>query len=282
MDSSDSPQQSIVTVPDSPTHLDKNTQTTTEEKPLVIIQNVSVQTLPNPLITLQQKKPPDLPILLQLGDHIQDPKLFTPMITHCDLHSPILNLYVYKSYCHTMNLEDYQEFETIKIPTQSGIICALYQLNTLPFLKTLQKAPKEHGRKTFCTLYYHLRHFKKDCPFYHCSYCCLIWPHHDEDQCLNNPKYSGPTPIKQESPSPPLLWIPPPKTIKKPCFSPNWQNSGSSSSSNGISKKGCKGKKPEWKKFWDNVDKSLVREFQEMDKKYDQELENFSINTDYQ
>ena len=44
----------------------------------------------------------------------------------------------------------------------------------------------------------------------------------------------------------------------------------------------CKGKKLEWKRFWDNVNKSLVREFQEMDKKYDQELRNFSTTSDYQ
>lgn len=182
----------------------------------------------------------------------------------------------------TMNLEDHQEFETIKIPTQSSIIHTLYQLDTLPFLKALQKAPREHGRKTFCTSCYHLGHFKRDCPFYCCSYCHLIWPHHDKDQCLDNPKYSSPTPIKQESPSPPPLQIPPPKTVKKPHFFQNWQNSSSSSSSNRISKRGCKGKKPEWKKFQDSVDKSLVREFQEMDKKYVQELKNFSIDTDYQ
>ena len=277
---SDSPEQSIVTVPDFPTHLDKNVQTTGEEKPLVIVQNISIQILPNPLMSLQQKEPPDLPTLLQLRDLLQDPKLFTPMITHCDLHSPILDLY--KFYQQTMSLKDYQEFETIKIPVQSKMICALYQLNILPFLKTLQKAPKEHRRKTFCTSCYHLRHFKRDCPFHHCPYCHLIWPHHDEDQCLNNPKYSGPTPIKQESLSPPPLQVPSPKTVKKPHFSPNRQNSNTSSSSNGISKRGHKGKKLEWKRFQDNINKSLVREFQEMDKKYDQELKNFSINADYQ
>ena len=103
-----------------------------------------------------------------------------------------------------------------------------------------------------------------------------------QNQCLNNPKYSGPTPIKQESPSPPPFQVLPPWTIKKPCFSPNQQSSNSSSSSNGISKRGWKGKKPEWKKFRDNVDKSLTREFQEMDRKYDQELKEFSIAFDYQ
>ena len=152
-------------------------------------------------MTLQQKEPPNLPTLLQLRDLLWDPKLFTPIITHCNLHSPILNLY--KSYRQTMNLEDYQEFETIKIPMQFGMIHTLYQLDALPFLKTLQKAPKEHGRKTFCTSCYHLGHFKGSCPFYRCPHCWLIRPHHNENQCLNNPKYSGPTPIKQESPSPP-------------------------------------------------------------------------------
>ena len=169
---SESPQQSIITIPNSPTHLDKSIQVTPEEKPLVIIQNVSIQTLPNPPMTLQQKEPPNLPTLWQLRDLIQDPKLFTPMITHCNLHSPILGLY--KSYCHTMKLKDHQEFETIKIPTQSGIIHALYQLDTLPFLKALQKAPREHGKKTFCASCYHLGHYKKDCPFYHCPHCLLI------------------------------------------------------------------------------------------------------------
>lgn len=233
---SKSPQQSIVTVPNSPTHLDKNVQTTPKEKPPLVLQNVSMQTLPNPPMTLQQRDPPDLLKLLQLRDLLWDPKLYTPMITHCDLHSPILNLY--KSYCHTMKLKEYNQFETIKIPTQSGIVHALYQLDALPFLKALQKAPREHGRRTFCTLCYHLGCYKKDCPFYHCPHCFLMWPHHDEDQCLNNPKYSGPTPIKQKSPSPLPLRAPPPKTTKKPHFSPNWQTSSSLLSSNGINKRG--------------------------------------------
>ena len=166
---SDSPEQSIVTIPDSPTHLDKNVQTSTKQ---IIMQNVSIQTLPNSPMILQQKEPPNLPTLLQLRDLLWDPKLFTLMIAHCNLHSPILNLY--KSYCQTMNLESYQEFKTIKIPTQSGIIHALYQLNALPFQKTLQKTPAKHGRKTFCTQCYHLGHFRKDCPFYRCPYCHLI------------------------------------------------------------------------------------------------------------
>lgn len=62
---SDSPKQSIVTIPDSPTHQDKNIQTSTEQ---IIIQNVSIQTLPNPPLTLQQREPPNLPTLLQLRD----------------------------------------------------------------------------------------------------------------------------------------------------------------------------------------------------------------------
>ena len=74
---SDSPEQSVVTEPDSPTHLDKNIQTSTEQ---IILQNVSIQTLPNPPLTLQQKEPPDLSTLLKLRDLLQDPKLFTPMI----------------------------------------------------------------------------------------------------------------------------------------------------------------------------------------------------------
>ena len=73
-----------------------------------------------------------------------------------------------------------------------------------------------------------------------------------------------------------------PKTVKKPCFSPNRQSSTSSSSSNGIKKRGCKGKKPEWKRFQNNVDRSLSRQFWEMDEKYDQELKDFSIASDYQ
>ena len=42
------------------------------------------------------------------------------------------------------------------------------------------------------------------------------------------------------------------------------------------------GKKPKWKKFHDSVDRSLTRQFQEMDRKYDQELKDFSIASDYQ
>ena len=169
------------------------------------------------------------------------------MIAHCEVHSPILNLY--KSFHQTINLKPYQNIKSIKIPIQSGIIHALYQLDTLPFFLAL----------------------KEDCPFYRCPYCCIMRPRHDENQCLDNPKYSGPNPIKQESPSPPPLQVPTPKTIKKPRFSPNWQSSNSSSSSNGIRKRGRKGKKPKWKKFQDNVDRSLSWQFQEMDEKYKQE-----------
>ena len=274
---SDSPEQSVVTEPDSPTHLDKNIQTSTEQ---IILQNVSIQTLPNPPLTLQQKEPPDRSTLLKLRDLLWDPKLFTPMIAHCDIHSPILGLY--KSFRQTLNLETYQEIETIKIPIQTNIIHALYQLDALPFLTTLKEALTKHGRKTFCTQCYHLGHFQKDCPFYRCPYCRLIQPKHEEDLCLDNPKYSGPTPIKQESPSPPPCQVPPPKTVKKLRFSPNRQNSNSSSSSNGINKRGCKGKKPKWKKFHDSVNRSLTRQFQEMDRKYDQEPRDFSIASDYQ
>ena len=117
---SDSPEQSMVTVPDSPTHLDKNTQTSTEH---IIVQNVSIQTLPNPPLTLQQREPPNLSILLQLRDLLKDPKLFTPMMAHCDVHSPILNLY--KSFCQTINLEPYQEIENVKIPTIWHHTCPL-------------------------------------------------------------------------------------------------------------------------------------------------------------
>ena len=153
---SDSPEQSIITVPDSPlvSHVDKNTQTSTEH---IIIQNVSIQTIPNPPLTLQQRNPPDLPILLQLRDLLKDPKLFTPVIAHCEIHSPILNLY--KSFHQTINLEPYQNIESIKIPIQSSIIHTLYQLNALPFFLALKDAPTKHGRKTFCTQCYHLGHF---------------------------------------------------------------------------------------------------------------------------
>ena len=78
------------------------------------------------------------------------------------------------------------------------------------------------------------------------------------------------------------LWVPTPKTVKKPHFSPNRQSSNSSSSSNGIKKRGHKGKKPEWKRFQDTVDRSLSWQFWEMDEKYNQELKNFSIASDYQ
>ena len=107
-------------------------------------------------------------------------------------------------------------------------------------------------------------------------------PKHNKSLCLDNPRYSGPIPIKQESPSSPPLQIPPPKTVKKPHFSPNRQNSNSSSSSNRINKRGQKRKKPEWKRFHDSVNRSLTRQFQETDRKYDQELKDFSIASDYQ
>ena len=151
---SESPKQSIVTVPDSPTYQDKNIQTSTEQ---IIIQNVFIQMLPNPPLTLQQREPPNLPTLLQLRDLLRDPKLFTSMIAHCNVHSTILNLY--KSFRQTLNLGTYQEIKTIKIPIQTGTIHALYQLNILPFLTALKEAPMKHGRKTFCIQCYHLGHF---------------------------------------------------------------------------------------------------------------------------
>ena len=79
------------------------------------------------------------------------------MMAHCDVHSPILGLY--KSFCQTLNLETYQEIETIKIPIQTNIIHALYQLDVLPFLIALKEAPMKHSRKTFYIQCYHLGHF---------------------------------------------------------------------------------------------------------------------------
>ena len=114
---SDSPEQSMVTVPDTPLHSDKGIQTSTEH---IIIQNIYIQTIPNPLLTLQQREPPDLSILLQLRDLLKDLKLFTPVIAHCEIHSPILNLY--KLFHQTMNLKPYQTIKSIKIPIQSSII----------------------------------------------------------------------------------------------------------------------------------------------------------------
>ena len=169
---SDSPKQSMVTVPDTPlaAHADKSIQTSTEH---IIIQNISIQTIPNPPLTLQQKEPPDLPILLQLRDLLKDPKLFT-----CEVHSPILNLY--KSFHQTINLELYQNIKSIKISIQSGIIHALYQLNTLPFFLALKEAPTKHGKRNFCTQCYYLGHYREDCPFYQCPYCCIMRSRHDE------------------------------------------------------------------------------------------------------
>ena len=69
--------------------MDKSVQTSTEH---IIIQNVSIQMIPNPPLILQQKEPPNLLILLQLRDLLKDPKLFTPVIAHCEVHSPVLNL----------------------------------------------------------------------------------------------------------------------------------------------------------------------------------------------
>ena len=146
----------MVIVPDSPlaAHVDKSIQTSTE---YIIIQNVSIQTIPNPPPTLQQKDPPDLPVLLQLRDLLKDPKLFTPVIAHCEVHSPILNLY--KSFHQTINLEPYPNIKSIKIPIQSGIIHALYQLDALPFFLALKEAPMKHGKRNFCAQCYHLRHY---------------------------------------------------------------------------------------------------------------------------
>ena len=154
-------QPSIVTIPDSPTHQEKSVQTTPREDILPVPpQSVTVPTLPNPSMTLQQRDPPDLPTLLQLRDLLWDPKLYTPVITHCDLHSPILNLY--KSYHSSMKLEEHLELERVKTPMQSGLIHALYQLDALPFLQNLKKAPQGHGKRTFCVTCYHLGHYKID------------------------------------------------------------------------------------------------------------------------
>ena len=160
---SDSPEQSVITVPDSPlaAHVDKSIQISTEH---IIVQNISIQTIPNPPLTLQQKEPPNLPILLQQRDLLKDPKLFTPVIAHCEVHSPILNLY--KSFHQTINLEPYQNIESIKIPIQSGIIHALYQLDMLPFFLALKEAPTKHGKRNFSTQCYHLGHYQEDCPFH--------------------------------------------------------------------------------------------------------------------
>lgn len=141
--------------------------------------------------------------------------------------------------------------------TQSGIVHALYQLNALPFLRTLKETPQKHGKRTFCTRCYHLGHIKKNCPYYQCLHCSLHWPCDDEEQCLGNLQLYKKKDIiiKQEPPSPPPLRIPPPQVVQKPRFpptEPNHQNSNSSSSfksSNRITKRGWKGKKPERKKI---------------------------------
>ena len=60
------------------------------------------------------------------------------MVTHCELHGPILDLY--KSYCFVMGLDDHPMFERIRIPAELGLVHALYQLDALTFMKTLKDA----------------------------------------------------------------------------------------------------------------------------------------------
>lgn len=118
-------QPSIVTIPDSPTYMNKQTQTSPEREPCPVHpQDCTIHTFPNPPTTLQQKELPSLPTLLQLRELLQDQSLHTPMIAHCNLHSPVLNLY--KSYHFIMGLEEYPQFEKIKTPAQSRLVHALY------------------------------------------------------------------------------------------------------------------------------------------------------------
>ena len=242
-------QPSIVTVPDSPTCLDKNVQTTPRRKTPPNPATNCCSTNPSQSTNDSPKKrsPWSTNTLTIKRSTTEQKPLYPydrPLQSTQPCPQPIQILPVYHG---TWGPPPTQR---IKTPTQSGLIHTLYQLNTLPFLQTLERAPRDHGRRTFCGACYHLGHYKKDCPFYQCPHCLLTQPCCNEDQCLDNPIYSGPTAIKQESPSPPPLQVPPLKTVKKPHFPPNCQNSNSSSlskSSNRINKRGWKGKKPEWK-----------------------------------
>lgn len=175
---------------------------------------------PNPPLTLQQKALPDLPTLLELWTLLHDQNLHIPMATYCELHSPILDLY--KSYCFVMGLDDHPQMEKIKRPAESGLVHTLYQMGALSFMKSLKEAPQKHGRRTFCNRCYHLGHIKRDCRYYQCPHCSLYRPHHDEDQCLENPRLFDRENVivKEESQSPPPLWVPPPQIIHNPCFPP--------------------------------------------------------------
>ena len=183
---------SIITVPNSSSYKNKQTQTSSDEGQCPIHpRDYTIPTFPNPPLTLQQKALPNLPTLLPLRDLLCDQSLHFPMVTHCELHSPILDLY--KSYCFVMGLDNHPMFERIRIPTKSGLV------HTLTFMKTLKDTPWKHGRRTFCTQCYHLGHIKRDCRYYQYQ------PYHNEDQCLENPQLFDKEGIiiKQESQSPP-------------------------------------------------------------------------------
>ena len=131
---------SVITIPDSPSYKNKQTQTSSDEGQCPIHPcDYTIPTFPNTPLTLQQKALPDLPTLLQLQDLLHNQSLHIPMVTHCELHSPILDLY--KSYCSVMGLDDHLMFERIRIPVELGLVHALYQLDALTFMKTLKDAP---------------------------------------------------------------------------------------------------------------------------------------------
>lgn len=174
---------SVVTVPNSPTSENKQTQTSSNEQPCPVHPwDYAIPTFPNPLLALQQKPLPNLPTLLELWTLLCDKTLLIPMNAHCELHSPILDLY--KLYCFIMGLNDHLRMEKIKRPAESGLVHVLYQLEVLTLMKTLKQAPQKHGRRTFCNRCYQLGQIKKDCRYYQCPHCSLYRPHHNKDQCL--------------------------------------------------------------------------------------------------
>lgn len=232
----------------------------------------AIPTFPNPLLALQQKPLPNLPTLLELQTLLCDQSLLIPMNAHYELHSPILHLY--KLYCFIMGLNDHLQMEKIKRPAESGLVHVLYQLEVLTLMKTLKQAPQKHGRRTFCSRCYQLGQIKMNCRYYQCPHCSLYRPHHNKDQCLENPWLFDRENVlvKEESQSPPPLWVPPPQIIRKPHFPPRlplWHDSKSlnlskSSSSNGINKQGQKQKRKEIITAQESLDRDLVRGFEEM------------------
>ena len=147
---------SIITIPDNPTYLDKNTQTSPNKTPHCPIHphHLSAPIFTGPLFSRQNMNPPDLPSALELWTLLQDPNLVTPMHAHCKLHSPLLTLY--RAYHNLIDLEQYPNMQTVRWLIEANLVKTLYQLGALTLLWKLKRAPSTPKKQLFCRKYYQL------------------------------------------------------------------------------------------------------------------------------